>query len=383
MRVVVIGVGVMGLSAAAELSTRGHEVIAVDRFDVGHRFASSSGATRVFRLAHADRDFVRLAIWNHELWKRLEREVGRPLRLTRGLLWRGGLADEVAEALAAEGVDHERVDRARQAELFPELRWADEGTVVWQPEAGAVRADDSLRACLTRLRRSGGTLVGGCTVHAVEPLESGGAEVVADVSGTRTTWVADRVVIAAGPWAGPLLAGLGIDVQLTANLAQVTYVRGGHDVPWATRPCLVDVPPDGSSFGFYAMPTPGIGYKVGIDEPVRPFSESDVEREPDAGREEEAVQRVRLELPTFDATPVRSEMCAWTESVDDRFIIDRVGDIVVACGDSGQGFKFLPMFGEVLASLTEDEALPDAVAADIASLGLARFAGDEAAKLDR
>ncbi|MCZ3390219.1 MAG: FAD-dependent oxidoreductase [Actinomycetia bacterium] len=383
MRVVVIGVGVMGLSAAAELSTRGHEVIAIDRFDVGHRFASSSGATRVFRLAHADRDFVRLAIWNHELWKRLERDIGRPLRLTRGLLWRGGLAEDVAHALFAEGVEHEQVDQARQAQLFPELRWAGEGAVVWQPEAGAVRADDSLRACLTRLRRSGGALVGSCTVDSVEPLPSGGVEVVADVSGTRTTWVADRVVVAAGPWAGPLLATMGIEVALTTSLAQVTYVKGGDDIPWSSRPCLVDVPPDGSSFGFYAMPTPGIGYKVGLDDPVRPFSESDFEREPDSLREEEAAQRVRRELPAFDATPVRSELCAWTESVDDRFVIDRVGDIVLACGDSGQGFKFLPMFGEVLANLVEGKAHPDAVAADVASLGLARFAGEEVANVDR
>ena len=206
---------------------------------------------------------------------------------------------------------------------------------------------------------------------------------VADVSGTRTTWVADRVVLAGGPWSGPLLADLGIHVQLTANLAQVTYVKGGDDVPWADRPCLVDVPPDGSSFGFYAMPTPGIGYKVGLDEPVRALSESDGERVPDSSREEEAVQRVRLELPTFDATPVRSEMCAWTESADDRFIIDRIGDVVVACGDSGQGFKFLPMFGQVLANLVDESPHPEAVAADVASLGLSRFAGERGAKVDR
>lgn len=383
MRVVVVGVGVMGLSAAAELSSRGHQVIALDRFEVGHRFASSSGATRVYRLAHPDRDFVRMAIWNHELWRRLERDMGRPLRLARGLLWRGGLSAEVAEALAAEGVEHELLDEARQAELFPELRWTNDSVVVWQPEAGAVRADDALRASLTRLRRSGGAVIGDCSVLAVEPLPAGGVEVVADVSGTRTTWVADRVVVAAGPWAGPLLGELGIEVQLTANLAQVTYVKGGDHVPWATRPCLVDVPPDGSSFGFYAMPTPGIGYKVGIDSPIRPFSESDHEREPSAIRELEAVQRVRLELPTFDATPVRSEICAWTESADDRFIIDRVGDVVVACGDSGQGFKFLPMFGEVLACLVEDRALPDAVAADVDSLGLARFATASGTTADR
>ncbi len=205
----------------------------------------------------------------------------------------------------------------------------------------------------------------------------------AEVSGSPTTWVADRVVVAAGPWAGPLLSDLGINVQLTPNLAQVTYVQGGDSVPWESRPCLVDVPPDGASFGFYAMPTPGIGYKVGLDEPVRSFSEADLDREPDSQREQEAVARVRRELPTFDATPVRSELCAWTESSDDRFIIDRVGDVVVACGDSGQGFKFLPMFGEVIASLVDETPLPDAVTPDVASLGLARFSGGLEAVGDR
>ena len=375
MRVVVVGVGVMGLSAAAELAARGHEVVAVDRHGVGNAMASSSGATRVFRLAHPTGVQVRLALWNDDLWTDLERAAGRPLRLHRGLLWRGGLVDEVELALANEGVEHERVDRARQAELFPELRWAGDLGVLWQPDAGAVRADDALRASLTRLRRGGGQLVSDCTVLAVNPRSAGGVEVVADDAGGRRTWEADRVVLAAGPWAEQLLADIGISVTLTPVLEQVTYVRGGAAVPWEGRPCLVDCPADGSSFGLYAMPTPGIGYKVGIDTRLRPFDASDLDRSPHPVRERETVERVRHELPSFDATVVRSELCAWTDSPDDLFIVDRVGDVVMACGDSGQGFKFLPMFGQVLANLTDGSPIPDAVAADVASLGLARLAG--------
>lgn len=375
MRVVVVGAGVMGLSAAAELAARGHDVVAVDRHGVGNAMASSSGATRVFRLAHPTGVQVRLAVWNHRLWADLERVAGRPLRLHRGLLWRGGLVDDVERELVAEGVEHERVDRARQAELFPELRWADDLGVVWQPDAGAVHAEDALQASLTRLRKGGGQLVGGCTVHDVSPRSGGGVEVVADVAGDRRTWQADRVVVAAGPWAEQLLAGVGIAVSLTPVLEQVTYVRGGAAVPWAERPCLVDVPLDGSSFGLYAMPTPGIGYKVGIDTPLRAFDATDPDRSPDPIREQETVERVRHELPSFDAAVVRSELCAWTDSPDDLFIVDRVGDVVVACGDSGQGFKFLPLFGQVLANLVDESPMPDAVADDVASLGLARFAG--------
>jgi glycine/D-amino acid oxidase-like deaminating enzyme len=117
------------------------------------------------------------------------------------------------------------------------------------------------------------------------------------------------------------------------------------------------------------MPTPGIGFKVGIDDPIARFDPEQHDRAPVAEREREAVERVRLELPAFDATPIRSEVCAWTESDDDLFVLDRVGDVVFGCGDSGQGFKFLPMFGQVLSDLVE--AHP--VSADVAALGLGRF----------
>ena len=378
MRVVVVGLGVMGLSAAAELAARGHDVVGLDRGDVGNRLASSSGASRIYRLAHADRGWVRLAVWNHELWARLERDAERPLRWPRGLVWRGGLSDGVADALAAEAVEHEVLDQTRQAAVFPELRWRPEMLSVWQPDAGAIRADEALFATAAKFQRSGGTIVSGATVIEISQPDgaTSGVTVVAERARERQTWVADRVVLTPGPWAGPLLAELGVQVVLRPFLEQVTYVRGGDAVPWADRPCVIDPPADASSFGFYAMPTPGIGYKIGIDDTIGAFDPDEPDRSPRQWREDEAVARLRAEISAFDATPIRSEVCAWTESADDGFVIDRVGEVFFGCGDSGQGFKFLPMFGQIFADLVEGRALPKGVAADVASLfGLSRFRG--------
>jgi glycine/D-amino acid oxidase-like deaminating enzyme len=378
MRVVVVGLGVMGLPAAAELAARGHDVIAIDRGDIGNRLASSSGASRIYRLAQPSAGWVRMAIWNHELWERLEHGAGRPLRWPRGLIWCGETGRGVAAALAAEAVEHEVLDERRQAQLFPELRWVPDRFSVWQPDAGAVMADHALAAASEQLARSGGRLVTGATVTTIVPTASG-VEVRATRAGEDLAFVAERVVLTAGPWAQPMLAALGADITLTPYLEQITYVRGGDAVPWADRPCLIAPPDNFSSFGFYAMPTPGIGYKSGIDDTVGRFDPGFLDRSPVPSREVEAVDRIRLELPSFDATPIRSEVCAWTDSPDGEFVIDRVGDVIFGCGDSGQGFKFLPMFGQVFADLVEDRRLPDAVASDIAALGMARFGHPEPA----
>ena len=64
-------------------------------------------------------------------------------------------------------------------------------------------------------------------------------------------------------------------------------------------------------------------------------------------------------------------VCCWTDSADGWFVVDRVGSVVVACGDAGKGFKYSPAIGEILADLAEGRP-PDA---DVAAMSAARFAG--------
>ena len=50
--------------------------------------------------------------------------------------------------------------------------------------------------------------------------------------------------------------------------------------------------------------------------------------------------------------------CLYTYSPDHHFIIDQLpgyeDDVIIACGFSGHGFKFVPVVGEVLADLAID-----------------------------
>ena len=371
MRVVVIGAGAWGLPAAAELARRGHEVALLDRFGPANDLSSSPGPTRLWRLTHPDAVRVRLALRSVEAMQRLERLTGTTVHLRRGLLWRDGdgLAD-VAAALAGEGVRHEVVDADDVGQRLPGLRPDGRGAV-WCDAAGPVLAAASLRAQLGLFEAAGGTLER-VRVRAVQPVAAG-VRIDLDGGATRS---ADVAVLAPGPGARGLLDGLGVSLTLNPRLEQVVHF-GDPASPEASDDyaCVVDRPhraDDGSDVpNLYAMPTPGRGYKVGIDRPLRDLVEGDVDRTPSEAVTAEITRVVRRDILGVRPQPLDAQVCSWTESPDGRFVLDTLpGGIVLACGDSGEGFKFSALMGIVLADLAEGRA-PEP---DVAAFSLARFA---------
>ncbi|WP_221934741.1 FAD-dependent oxidoreductase [Georgenia yuyongxinii] len=366
MRCVVVGAGAWGLPAAAELAGRGHDVVLLDRYGVGNSLSSSSGPTRLWRLTHPDAARVRLGLRSVEAMERLAARSGREVFLRRGLLWRDDVSvPAVTAALSSESVAHDVVAPDDVARFFPGLR-PDGRPAVWQQEAGPVLAAASLRAQAGLFDAAGGELVTGAVVAEVVP-RSQGVRVVCD---DGRTFDADTVVLAPGPGAGRLLAGLGVDLPLRPRLEQVVHV-GDPSAPGAADdfPCLFDGPREAEP-GIYAMPTPGVGYKLGLDRAVRDLRPGDLDRTPDADLVADAVARVRRDLTALAPNALDAQVCSWTLSPDGRFVLDTLpGGVVVACGDSGEGFKFSALMGTVLADLAEGRTPDD----DVASFSLARF----------
>ncbi len=365
MRVVVVGAGAWGLPAAAELARRGHDVSLLDRYGPANQLSSSSGPTRIWRLSHPDRLRVRLAVRSEEAWERLESISGITAHLRRGLLWRDTTTwQHVADALEAEGVERTVVDPDDVGRWFPGLR-PDGRPAVWQADAGPVLSNHALDAQISLLATARGELVTGVHVREVDP--SGTAVVVRGADGR--TFEAEVVVLAPGPGAEPLLRPLGVDIPFTPMLEQVCHV--GRDSATDDLPCIYEGP-IGDEPGMYGMPTPGRGYKLGIDRQLRTYRDDDHDRVPDPGITAAISARAARAFESIDPTVVDAQVCTWTDSPDGRFVTDTIydGRIVVAAGDSGEGFKYSALMGPVLADLAEG-ATPDD---DIAALGLARFA---------
>ena len=56
-------------------------------------------------------------------------------------------------------------------------------------------------------------------------------------------------------------------------------------------------------------------------------------------------------MPGVDASTAVADTCLYTSTPDSRFVVDRLGDVTVAAGFSGHGFKFAPAVGDLVAGL--------------------------------
>jgi sarcosine oxidase len=295
VRVAVVGAGVNGAAAARTLARRGHDVVVHEQFALDHRHGSSHGASRIYRLAYPQREWVELAREAIAGWRVLEVETGERLLEPLGLI-EIGLGS--AAALEAAGVGFERRDKHS----------------IFQPEAGIIYAD-----------RARAALLAGLDIRAGSRVDPGSLD-------------ADVVVVTAGAWAKRML---GLPVQVTRET--VCY----FELP-APRPSLIEL----RDVYFYALHDPGgPRLKAGIH-----MSGVECDPEDEGGPDLAVIERVTewIEERVPEAGPlVGTETCLYTTTIDERFILTRRGRIVIGSACSGHGFKFAPAVGERLADLVE------------------------------
>ena len=141
--VVVVGAGVNGLASAWALARQGRGVTVLEQFEIGHPYGSSHGASRIFRFAYDEPEWVALAQEALPLWRELEQESGMELLSLTGLLDTRRDSAPLRSALDACSAEHDLLTPAEVAERFG-IRLA--GEVVLELHGGIVRADRALAA---------------------------------------------------------------------------------------------------------------------------------------------------------------------------------------------------------------------------------------------
>jgi sarcosine oxidase len=345
--VVVIGLGVTGISTAGALAHRGRRVVGIDRWGTGHPVTSSTGASRSIRLAYDDERYVRLARAAFEGWHRLEASHDVTLLLETGQVDLGPDAklDALAAAMRASDAPFDELDASDVRRRFPELAVLTDERGLFHADGGTVLADAAMRALTADATAAGAEL---SMPERCIAIEVGADEATVTTDGRILR--AERVVIAGGPWSGELLRMVGMELPLAPAIAQVTFLDAPQLVD---RPGFVDWLRH-DRVGVYGHPVPGIGYKVAFDaastEPWLP----DVEAwPPDLSEQDRLIAWLGERMPGVEPRVALTQRHPWTMTPDGDFAIDRRGPIVVAAGCSGHAFKFGPALGALVADVTE------------------------------
>ncbi|MGB2875603.1 MAG: FAD-dependent oxidoreductase [Gaiellaceae bacterium] len=328
--VVVVGAGVDGLATARALAREGRDVLVLEQFPAGHKRGSSHGRSRIFRLAYPDEEWVRLAQESFDGWRELEAESGEEVLGLPGLI---ELVDDLKEssykALTACGVETEVLDPNELVRRFS-LRVADGWLGMLQPQAGFVLADRALAALRASAENRGARVVFDSPVESLEELDAG------------------AIVVTAGAWARRLLAASGIELPVVETRETVAYFHVERETP---TPSVVTMIHHGH--GLYSVFDPVHGLKVGHHH-SGPKADPDEEGAPDPAIVDEVTSWAGRTFSLAEPDPVGAETCFYTNTDDERFILERHGRIVVGSACSGHGFKFAPAVGKRLAALAAE-----------------------------
>lgn len=332
MRIAVIGCGVMGAATAYTLAGQGHEVTIYEQFDVGHSRGSSHGASRVYRYSYPDARYVEMMKEALILWRAAESESGRALLVQTGGIDTGKRLDEHEAALASCGIECSILDPGEIRSRWPSLRVA--GPALFQAEGGYVNADAAWRTFTE------GALARGARMMRTRVMELQPSPQGVDVR-AEPTETFEVAVVTAGGWAAGLLATAGIELEVKPTRETVAFF--GMREPF---PTVVDW----GDPSVYALPDPIHGMKVG-EHIAGPPTDPDEEIGPDRTSVDRIRAWVAERFPHTDPTPLHSESCIYTNTLDEHFVLARHGDVVVGSPCSGHGFKFAPLIGKRLAEL--------------------------------
>jgi sarcosine oxidase len=368
MRVVIIGAGTFGGSLAWRLARAGDDVTLVDQFAPGDPRATSGGETRLIRSSHgADAAYTASARRASTLWRELEAETGADLLMECGMAWfahrEGGWESASERTLADQRIPVERLDPDTAARRFPSLGVDDLEFVLWEPDAGVLRAQRAVHA----LAEAAGAH--GARVLRARARPEGAAVRLAD--GRRLE--ADAVVWACGGWLRDLFPE---HVHLRVTCQELLFLDGGP--AWAAPgvPGWVDY--DRAMYG--TGDVDGLGAKMALDIEGPPLEPDDPL--PPGGDTEPAVRAYVAErFPTLAAAPLAGVRCCRYElSADSHFLAaphPEQDGVWLLGGGSGHGFKHGPAMAELMAAALRGESeLPEryAVGERVAGLSM-RTAG--------
>ena len=365
MKAIIVGAGINGVTAAIELRKRGHDVVLVDPGPLPHPLAASTDISKAVRAAYgADEIYTELAERAIPIWRKWNAEFGVELYHEVGVMFvcrqemkRSDFEYESYKILKHRGHKIERMNSVRLWKRFP--AWNPElyRDGVLELEAGFAESGRVVAALIGRARSIGIELRDGARFSQLDENDDRLKGIVLD-NGQRIS--GDAVVMAVGAWTPYLL-------PFTQKFFRASGQPVFHLKP--RQPELFEPErfpvfgADISTTGYYGFPLSREGVvKIANHGPGREMSPESSNRLVTPQEEQNLRDFLSSTFPALaDAPIVYTRICLYCDTNDGHFWIapdpERPG-LIVATGDSGHGFKFAPVLGEIIADAVEEKAKP-------------------------
>ena len=364
-KVIVVGAGINGVTAAIELRKRDHDVVLIDPGPLPHELAASTDISKAVRAAYgADEEYTDLAKRSIDLWRKWNEQFGVELYHEVGVMFvrrremkPGDFEFESFKMLKKRGHKIERMNSARFWKRFP--AWNPELYLdgVLELEAGYAESGRVVSTLVRRAKSLGIELREGVRFSQLDDDDRRVKGIVLD-DGQRIA--GDIVVMAVGAWTPYLL-------PFTKK-----FFRSSGQPVFHLKPQQPDLfapqrfpvfGADITTTGYYGFPINRDGLvKIANHGPGREMSPESTERAVTAEDEKNLREFLATTFPALaDAPIVYSRVCMYCDTHNGHFWIARDPEregLVIAAGDCGHGFKFAPVLGEIIADSVEKKPNP-------------------------
>ncbi len=366
--IVVIGGGVMGVSAAYHLASRGcRDVVLLEKAQFLGSEATGKCAGGI-RYQFSTEINVRLSLLSLPMLDRFEAELGQPIDLRRtGYLFlldnRGDLATFERNVAMQNrlGVSSRILSCNEAAALTPLVEMDDIVGAAWHEGDGLADPNGVVQGYAAAARRAGAQLFTGVAALGIR-VESGRVAAVETSDGVIAT---RHVVDAAGPWAGQVAALAGVDLPIVPVRRQIAVTTPLPQVP-ADFPFVIDF---SRSLYFHRE---GRGILTGQS---NPDESPGFDQSVDHAWTERHLDAAMMRFPLLARAGLLREWAGLYEVTPDAHpVIDTLADPVgftVVAGFSGHGFMHGPIAGQLVAEMILDGR---AHSLDIHQLRFGRFA---------
>lgn len=364
-KIVIVGGGTFGLSTALWLVRNEYKnVTVIDLYEIPSEISAANDVNKIIQSSYTDEFHEKLARESLDLWK--TDEVFKNQFHEVGIIYSSITKHSMDEL---QELNQRRIDSGRTTltpveskeefnKIIPELtgdltNWRG---LYQRNECGWAHAKNSLISAAKEFTKLGGRIV----ADEVNGLIIKDGVIKGCTTKVGSSYLSDKLIISAG---ASSINILNFHNQMLAKCWTFAHIKLTDDeaAKLKSMPVLLNY-----DLGFFFEPDsnneikicnefPGYtNYVEGYDNPESsiPIEKNSIPLE----AEKSIRELLKVTIPKFaDREFVKKKICWCTDTPDRFFLIDEHPDyknsLILATGDSGHGFKFMPVIGKYISEL--------------------------------